>query len=377
MRSTLHNGGSGGRGHIRGLDGIRALAFLIVLGGHSGFTWIPNGFGVTVFFFLSGYLITTLLRKEWIQTGCISIRRFYIRRAFRILPPFFIAVIFATALASAGVTASEVHWKAVGVVLVFLTNYSNFLVRTTAPAGLSVYWSLAIEEHFYFLFPWIYRRLLRSGVQRSRQLVFFGCICFLALVWRTTLMVPLHAYWYRVYTGTDTRLDSILFGSILAVTLNPVIDDLTGLSRRFCAWTAMTGALVLIASIAMRGEMFRETVRYTIQGLALFPIFLFVIRYADSTITRFLELKVLTHIGELSYSLYLVHYIVLAALKIWIRTGPMMTLLVTFSLSYVLAATMRFCVELPSQRMRDRALLRLGEKPTQSAWRKKAILKSA
>src|SRR4051794_26452168 len=83
----------GGQNHIRGLDGIRALAFFLVLGGHSGFSWIPNGFGVTLFFFLSGYLITTLLRLEYIQTGAISISRFYVRRAFRILPPFYCALI--------------------------------------------------------------------------------------------------------------------------------------------------------------------------------------------------------------------------------------------------------------------------------------------
>src|SRR5271170_6379627 len=87
---------------IHGLDGIRACAFLLVLGGHAGFAWIPGGFGVTVFFFLSGYLIATLLRLEFKESGRIDLRAFYIRRAFRILPLFYLVLIAALLLRYAG-----------------------------------------------------------------------------------------------------------------------------------------------------------------------------------------------------------------------------------------------------------------------------------
>lgn len=349
-------------GYIRGLDGIRALAFFLVLGGHCGVSWIPNGFGVTIFFFLSGYLITTLLRQEWIQTGSVSISQFYIRRAFRILPPFYFALVFGIVSALAGLTASEVHWNAIGAALAFLTNYSYLLVGATVPAGLTVLWSLAVEEHFYLLFPCIYRVLLKAGVHRNRQGIIFGCICLLTLAWRLTLMAGFHTDWFRVYSGTDTRVDSILFGSIMAIAVNPVVDKLDGLSRRLCTSAALVGAVILIASIAMRGEMFRQTVRYTIQGLALFPIFIFVIRYTDSSITRFLELKFFAHIGELSYSLYVVHAVILNAVTVWLKTGPLMTLLLTFTMSYILASIMRRYIELPSHRMRKRFLQQVEER---------------
>lgn len=351
-----------GRMRIRGLDGIRACAFLLVLGGHSGFSWIPNGFGVTAFFFLSGYLITTLLRLEWIQTGSMSIPRFYIRRAFRILPPCYCALIFAIVLALAGVTHSEVHWKAVLAVQMFLTNYSEFLLGLAVPAGLTVLWSLAVEEHFYLIFPWGYRSLLRMGISRTWQAIFLFSISLLVLAWRSTLMTAFHTSWYRVYTGTDTRLDSILFGSILAIMVNPIIDNLDGVSRRRYALAAAIGVAVLIVSIAMRGEMFRQTVRYTIQSLALFPIFIYVIRYSDSLLTRFLEVRVLTHIGELSYSLYLVHYTILAAVNIWVKSGPVVTFALTLSLSYMLALIMRHYVEWPSNKMRNRMLKKVPAK---------------
>src|SRR5258708_20144236 len=74
--------------HIPSLDGLRAISFFIVFVSHAGIDAVPGGFGVTVFFFLSGYLITTLMRLEAGKTGNVSLRSFYLRRAFRILPPF-------------------------------------------------------------------------------------------------------------------------------------------------------------------------------------------------------------------------------------------------------------------------------------------------
>ncbi len=347
-----------GDGRIRGLDGIRACAFLLVLAGHCGFTWVPNGLGVTIFFFLSGYLITTLLRREWIGTGSLSVTNFYIRRVFRILPPLFCAIALAVVLALVGVIHSEVHWKAVVAVLLFLTNYAEVPLGLFVPVGLSVLWSLAVEEHFYLLFPLVYRGLLKAGLSRYRQTVFFGCVCFLILAWRTVLMTVFHTSWYRVYSGTDTRLDSILFGSIMAIAANPVLDRLEGLSRRRCAILAYIGTVVLILTVALRDEFLRQTIRYSLEGVALFTIFIYIVRYSDSAITRILELRVLTHLGDLSYSLYVVHYTVLFVVKGWIESDPLVTLLLTFSLSYVLAFMMRRYVELPSMKMRNLVLQR-------------------
>ena len=346
--------------HIRGLDGIRACAFLLVLLGHCGFSWIPNGLGVTVFFFLSGYLITTLLRLEWIQSGEISISRFYIRRSFRILPPLYCSLILAIVFALTGVIHSEIHWKAVIAVQLFLTNYSEFLFGASVPAGLSVLWSLAVEEHFYLIFPWFYRNLLKAGMSQKTQVVVLCSFCVIALAWRTVLMAAFHVPWYRVYSYSDTRLDSILFGSILAIAANPAIDRLSGFSRRGYAIAAIIGTVALIISVAMRGEMFRQTFRYSIQGVALFPIFIYVIRYTNSFVTRFLEMRFLTHLGDLSYSLYVVHYIVLFVIEQWLPVGPLKTLFLTFSISYVIATFMRTYVELPSTRIRNQVLTRMS-----------------
>lgn len=356
MRGRNPEAASGAGNHIRGLDGIRACAFLLVLAGHSGFTWIPNGFGVTVFFFLSGYLITTLLRKEWIRTGRVSIPRFYVRRAFRILPPLYCALTFALIMAAIGLTSSDVHWKGVLAVQLFLSNYSEVLLGAAVPAGLSVLWSLAVEEHFYLVFPWMYKEFLKLRMNRLRQVLFLCALCLLILVWRLVLVQGFHVSWYRVYSFTDTRLDSILFGSILAIGANPAIDRLDKVTRRQYAVAAFIGLVILLGSIAVRGEAFRQTFRYTIQGIALFPVFIYVIKYSDSVVTRLLEFRPLVHIGDLSYSLYVFHYTILFSLAEHVKGSPLKMFLMTLCCTYLVALFMRYCVEVPANRMRNRML---------------------
>jgi peptidoglycan/LPS O-acetylase OafA/YrhL len=349
---------------IQGLDGIRACAFLMVLIGHCGLKWIPNGFGVTVFFFLSGFLITTLLRLEWIRTGTISVSRFYIRRAFRILPPLYCAIALAVAAAAFGILHSEVQWRALLAIQFFMTNFAEQIHGLTIPLGLSPLWSLAVEEHFYLLFPILYLALLKSGLSPARQGVLLGGICAVALVWRFVLMGGFHVFWNRVYTGTDTRLDSILFGAIMAIAANPVIDSFPALSRRWCGTAAVISIAILLATIAARGEFFRQTARYSIQGLALVPVFFYITRYPDSLPTRWLEWKPLTTLGDLSYALYVFHYTVMFAVNTWITTNPVATLVLTLAIACGLAELSRRYVERPAARMRNRVLERRRARAT-------------
>src|SRR5262249_39300014 len=158
------------------------------------------------------------------------------------------------------------------------------------------------EEHFYLLFPVLYLVLLKSGQSAGRQSALLGCVCAATLVWRFVLMGSFHVFWNRVYTGTDTRLDSILFGAIMAIAANPVIDPFPALSRKWCGTAALLSIAILLATIAARDEFFRQTARYSIQGLALAPLFFYVARYPDSWPTRWLQWKPLTTLGDLSYA---------------------------------------------------------------------------
>src|SRR5580704_13015777 len=93
--------------HIPSLDGLRAVAFFIVFSAHAGMAFVvPGGFGVTVFFFLSGFLITTLMRVEVERTARVNLKNFYLRRALRILPPFYLVLFLATGIAASGFISS-------------------------------------------------------------------------------------------------------------------------------------------------------------------------------------------------------------------------------------------------------------------------------
>lgn len=138
--------------HIPSLDGIRAISFLIVFVAHAGLNrLVPGYFGLSLFFFLSGFLITTLLRVEFETTGGISLRQFYLRRVLRIFPPFYLILFAAGILTMTGFfVEGSITLTAALAQALHVTNY-YVIIRGwwvgMAP-GTSIYWSLAVEEHF-------------------------------------------------------------------------------------------------------------------------------------------------------------------------------------------------------------------------------------
>jgi len=176
--------------HVPELDGIRAIAVALVMASHAGlYGKVPGGFGVTMFFFLSGYLITSLLRVEFMKTARVDFRAFYLRRALRIMPPLYITLIILTLLAPLGIFGKAVNWAAVPWDYLFLSNYSPLWGQT---GGLpSPLWSLAIEEHFYLLFPAAFVLLIDRFSSRQMAAVFFaGCLFILLLRFVTVWFFP-------------------------------------------------------------------------------------------------------------------------------------------------------------------------------------------
>src|SRR6187551_2585778 len=187
---------------IPSLDGLRAASFFLVFLGHAAMPFlpiaIPAGFGVTVFFFLSGYLITTLLRLEVEQHGRINFKHFYLRRLLRIWPPFYLVLAVACALALSGVLGGEFELPSVAAQALHYCNY--WLIEHTAkgmPPGTVVYWSLAVEEHFYLAFPAFYALLVRARLSGSQQRTVFLALCAGVLVWRLVLIHVLGASFER------------------------------------------------------------------------------------------------------------------------------------------------------------------------------------
>jgi peptidoglycan/LPS O-acetylase OafA/YrhL len=302
--------------NIPSLDGIRALAVMIVFVGHCGLGHvIPGGFGVTVFFFLSGFLITTLLRREYEKTGTISLRHFYLRRIYRIFPPLYLVLGILIALKLAGVIPYPMSGGAVLAQMAHLTNYYLLLFPSVDVAPVVPYtvpmWSLAVEEHFYLLFPLALLLLWRRLPQQRLALV-LAATCVVVLLWRLFLVATLDNADYYIYHATDTRIDSLLFGCIMALWLNPVMDPAPrSIGPRTWGMIAAAAMLALLGSFLYRSPAFRDSLRYTIQGIALFPLFWCAVRYARSPYFAWLSARPLRALGLLSYTLYLCHFAVI------------------------------------------------------------------
>jgi peptidoglycan/LPS O-acetylase OafA/YrhL len=346
------------RFHIPSLDGLRTFSFLIVFCSHGGLDAIvPGGFGVTVFFFLSGFLITTLMRVEFDRTSTVSLGRFYLRRALRIFPPFYLVLIVTSLLTTAGVLAGKLEAPAL---LAQFLHYTNWRIVCHGYAGFAVgtgvYWSLAVEEHFYLVFPLLYLFLRKQKFTSARQARIILTLCGLIFVWRCVLVYVLHSPVDRTYVASDTRFDSILFGCALAIHGNPVLDAHVGTDARWQRLLFPLGVAGLLLSFLIRDAGFRETARYSLQGVALIPIFVCAMRFPNWGAMRVLNYRPVAFVGTLSYSLYLMHQVVLYSLvpqligKIGLLLSSTLSLVVALTLAWLVYVV----VERPFAKLRKR-----------------------
>ena len=348
---------------IPSLDGMRAISVLIVLFSHMALDHlIPGGFGVTVFFFLSGYLITTLMRAEHDRTGGVSLRNFWLRRALRILPPFYLVLAGAVAIGIAQ-TPEPMSTAALTAQALHATNYwIVFRGFDELAPGTAVYWSLAVEEHFYLLFPLLYIAFRRHGLAgRSQALLLWG-LCAAVLVWRIVLIGALGATDDRTYHATDTRIDSILFGCALAVWHNPALDGGPARERLWKFGLLPAALILLLVCFVYRDSFFRETFRYTLQGVALTGVFIAAIRFHDWLPFRFLNWRPVAFIGVLSYPLYLVHYPLIQMMdRAFPDWPPVPRYALAGLLAFIVSFAIHVVVEKPCARLRKQlSIARVG-----------------
>jgi peptidoglycan/LPS O-acetylase OafA/YrhL len=344
--------------HIPSLDGIRAVSFGIVFASHAIAEsdkpqLIPGMFGVTVFFFLSGFLISTLLLQEYCETHTLMLGRFYLRRCLRLLPPLYVCLGIVALLYALGLFQGELSIRAMLAYAFYAGNY--YFASTpldASPLGTAPFWSLAVEEHFYLLFPLLLLFLLRFCRQRSRVLILLG-ICAAVLAWR----VILWSIWQNqsyIEHATDTRMDSLLFGCALALSrYNPWLSVWSRPRPVLEFGTTLICVVVLTATLLNRNPHFRDTIGYTIELCALAPLFCLAIQRSDTWIFRWLNSRMLTYIGTVSYSLYLVHDgLILLLQKLLPHTSWVMVGVLALVSSLVVAELLRRWIETPLARMR-------------------------
>ncbi len=290
-------------GHQPGLDGVRGVAILLVLGQHAPTRPLIDGFvGVTVFFCLSGYLITTLLVRE-LRTGGIDVRAFYRRRVARLVPAL-VTVVAATIV----VLLVDRHdlgdgqiLAPAGAAVTYTTNFFDWTNHVFATKDYFNYtWTLSIEEQFYLLWPfallWGYRRRPRlfAALTVSCIAVSLGLDLYLGL--SRSVQYDQHEYF-----GSDTNALPILVGSLLAIVVHN--GWLLRAVRRVAPWGLV--AVALLPALAYRDDTYRPAL-VIVAGTGLTLVTLVgVVTRPRSALGSLLASGPLRWLGERSYSIYL------------------------------------------------------------------------
>jgi peptidoglycan/LPS O-acetylase OafA/YrhL len=292
-------------------------------------------------------------------------RAFYLRRALRILPPMYATIAAAYLVAGLGLLTDRELSPLGGLAqALHFTNYWLIARWDLGPLGeglvhgTGVMWSLAIEEHFYLVYPITFVALVR-GLGRRRAAWVLGAACAAVLAWRLVLVGALHAPGARTYLGTDTRIDNILYGCILGLVGNPAVDRPL-VTTRLRLPAVVVGLSMLLLSLLIRGHLFQEAVRYSLQGLALVPLFMAAVTHPGWGPFRLLNLRPVRFVGLLSYSLYLVHHVVIFTIAQQLPgVGAMGRAVLAFAVAFGCALAFYYLLEKPCARLRKR-LSRVG-----------------
>ncbi len=295
-----------------GLDGLRAVAVSAVFLYHSRIDWLPGGFlGVDLFFVLSGYLITSLLLVEWEAGNRIDLRRFWLRRARRLLPALVVIVLAALILAAIFARQDLAHTRSDAISsLLYYTNWHLIVASHSyfnvmgSPSLLQHLWSLAVEEQFYVIWPLLLvPGLVLVGRKRLPFLVVAGIAGSAALMW--LLYKPNDPS--RVWYGTDTRAFLLLMGILLALVW-PAIERM----RRALPLLELFGVAAVVTSILLFRQMqdFSPTIWRggDLAAAFCFAVLIAAVAHPRTGLGRALGVAPLRWVGERSYGMYLWHY---------------------------------------------------------------------
>jgi peptidoglycan/LPS O-acetylase OafA/YrhL len=345
--------------YVAALDGVRALAVAGVVLYHAGVAWMPGGYlGVDVFFVLSGFLITSLLLTEHRSAGRIDLRRFWVRRARRLLPAAFLVIgvsVLAVALIAPGDLA-RTRADAVAS-FVYANNWYQLLADHSyfeafeRPSLLRHLWSLAVEEQFYLLWPLALGVCL--GRLGSRRTVW---ITLAAAVGSAVLMAVLVARDpTRVYYGTDTHASGLLVGALLAFAWP--LGRMQAPARRSARVVLDAGAglalVALVAAMTTWTDYDNGVYRGGLAAVAIVTAVLVAgVTHPATYAGRWLGTAPLVWIGKRSYGIYLWHWPVMALTRPGVDLSWPRPLLVLaqVALTVALAAASYRWVEQPFRR---------------------------
>jgi peptidoglycan/LPS O-acetylase OafA/YrhL len=299
------------RKHVPELDGLRAWSILLVIGAHmpdhTRWAWLAGRFGVTIFFVISGYLITTLALREEARRGSLCLPAFYVRRGFRIFPLYYLVLaLYCFYICVLGIHAETkpMFWGAFPYLCFYFQEVPFFFGLNGKFAGIPFFqsWSLGVEEKFYLIWPLLAFFLWR----RTRATRLWGCVALLVVL-AVTPIVGLGQFANFLYPHY-----LILVGCLIAILLN---DPRWFRRLRFIGttpWVYVAAGVFLAVHFSkpylpqfywhFGGPVYALTI-----GALLISLLL-----GNSLVARSLRLPALTFIGRVSYGVYLIHLLCLA-----------------------------------------------------------------
>jgi peptidoglycan/LPS O-acetylase OafA/YrhL len=336
-------------GYIATLDGWRAVAIALVVAAHCHAFLINSGtqvgralaafvnhagYGVDIFFALSGFLISTLLLKEKERTGDISLRRFYVRRFFRIIPPLVVYLAVVGWLTIIG-RLPAIPQEFVSSIL-FFRNYSEGTWYT------GHFWSLSIEEHFYAVAPLLILLLPPRRLVRVWLALIVACIAIRA--WE-------FSHYSLTQFRTECRIDALLWGSAAALACrNPAFAQ----RLRSLLKPTVVYPLVLVGVLLLLPDW--PAFRRTLCAMLLPVLVAYTVLRPADLLGKLLELAPVRFVGRLSYSLYIWQMLFLVPLQMERHLGVFQ--------SFPLALVMAAACALASYYLVEKPMIRLGHRLT-------------
>lgn len=315
--------------YVPSLDGLRAFAVLAVIAYHMHLGFAPGGLlGVTMFFVLSGYLITGLLISEIETTETVDLKAFWVRRIKRIVPAVLFAIVGTAALCTLLNHALLTKMRPDILPTVFFFNNWWQIIHNVsyfdalgAPSPLAHTWSLAIEEQFYLVWPVILMLIVHRGAKKGTIAKGCAIAALVSVVLMAVMFNPAEDP-SRVYYGTDTRAFSLLIGAILAFIwpyqkladdAGSTMTDRARLGLDVVGGLALLGLVLLVAfSNGFSPFIYRGGL---LLCSLLTALFIACIVHPGSLIGRVFALKPLVWVGQRSYSMYLWHFPILLLLE--------------------------------------------------------------
>ncbi|EPP1220861.1 acyltransferase family protein [Staphylococcus pseudintermedius] len=303
--------------YMPGLDGVRAVAVIAIIIYHLNPQWLSGGFlGVDTFFVISGYLITSLLLTEYHNTGKIKLMSFWLRRVKRLIPAVLFLVMGVIVLSLIFMPTEIQKVRADSIAAIFYVSNWWYIMQNVdyfeqfAVQPLKHLWSLAIEEQFYLVFPIVLLSLL-SFIRRLKSIrIIFLILLVISMIAMMVLYVP-NENVARVYFGTDTRIQTLLMGVLLALVWPPfqLKAKVNRQMRTMIDTTGVVGLAILFICFKFVSET--NSILYYGGFFLISTVTLLVIAssvHPSGYFAKFLGNKVFTFIGSRSYSLYLWHY---------------------------------------------------------------------